>query len=673
MATEVKTKTDYLEEIKLETEEPTVTADKAAKGILFIIASIAIIIVFLIIIFLFTLTEDFFLQIPLIDFLFDANWYPPGNDYGAFNIIMGTILVSVGALVIAIPLGIGTAIYISEIAPKRIKSVLKGTVEILAGIPSIIYGYFGSLIISKFIEDLFGIPQGNCWLNGSFILGIMALPTIVSVCEDALSAVPESYKKASYALGATRWQTISKVMLPAAMSGITAGIILGMGRAIGETMAVVMVAGNQSVLPNPITNIFSGIQTITATLALDYSHAGPFHKNALFGLAVILFFMSLIINIISSLILSRIKKKFTGKDQESRLKEKKIIKQMNRDQGVQYIKKVLKKRKGFIFRIFILIFIIWILTQWFGILPAIIISVVIFLVFFGFKTIKPHIQQITAFTILTISTLFVLIFLGLVIFYIFQIGLPAVLSPGWFTTAPEETAYAGGVLHAIIGTFQLIGLSMIVAIPLGVFAGVYLSEYANEGKITKTIRLAIDSLNGTPSIVFGLFGYALLVRAVGNLSLLAGGITLAFMILPVIIRTTEEGLKAVPQSFREGSLALGSSKWQSVTKIALPAAMPAIITGIILGMGRVAGETAPLIFTACVFSQQFRPDLLLDPRTILRPVTALTFHLWILWLTYGKVAEFYAGGTALTLLLIVLFFYGIAFIIRRHYNKKKLW
>jgi phosphate transport system permease protein len=292
-------------------------------------------------------------------------------------------------------------------------------------------------------------------------------------------------------------------------------------------------------------------------------------------------------------------------------------------------------------------------------------------VLFSYKKIKSTIQQRIAFFMMILAGLFVLLFLALIIFFIVQIGLPAILTPGFLTTPGQ--ADEGGILHAIIGTFQLVLVSMVFALPLGVFAGIYLAEYAKEGKFTKLVRLAIDSLNGTPSIVFGLFGYAIFVLNFGNLSLLAGGLTLAFMILPVIIRTTEEGLKAIPQTFREGSLALGSSKWQSITKIAIPAAMPAIITGIILGMGRVAGETAPIIFTACVFSQAFLPDRMFDPRSILRPVGALTFHLWILWLAYGKEAEAAAGGTALTLLLVVLFFYSIAFIIRRHFNKKKQW
>ena len=198
-------------------------------------------------------------------------------------------------------------------------------------------------------------------------------------------------------------------------------------------------------------------------------------------------------------------------------------------------------------------------------------------------------------------------------------------------------------------------------------AGVHLSEYAKESKLNSIIRAGIDNLNGTPSIVFGLFGYLFFVIPMGTRNWFAGSAVLALMILPTIIRTTEEACRAIPQSFREGSLALGSSKWQSISKIVLPSAMPAIITGVILGMGRAAGETAPIIFTAATFVQS---GIAQNPFT--DTVMVLTFHLYVLVVTYPN-STLQAGGTALTLLMVVVLMYGLAFLMRVYYKRKKKW
>jgi phosphate transport system permease protein len=706
MASEVKTKEDYLAPIKEKTQSKAITGDKVAKGILFSIGSIAIIIVFLIIIYLFSLAGDFFQKYPLREFLLGDNWYPDADipSFGARNIIVGTLLVSIGALIIAIPLGIATAVFIAEVAPGRIKEILKGSVEVLAGIPSIIFGYFGRKILRAFLVETFDLDAGLCWLNASFLLAIMALPTIVSVCEDAIDSVPQSFKNASYAMGATKWQTISQVVLPAAMSGITAGIILGMGRAVGETITVTMVAGNRAITPVPITNIFSEVQTITATLALEIKNAGDLHREALFALAIVLFIISLIINLVSNIILSRIRKKFTGKSKKNKLSEllnlkkaKMGFKKIKDESGISYLGKILRRRRGIVLRALFFVLSTWILNNWFvdyypeyGFYYAVLISFSIIILLFVFKKIKPKIQQIFAFAVLTLATLFVLFFVGLIVYTIIENGLPAIIIPGFFTETSHSDSLAildqilpdaltenrpvemGGILGELIGTLELTIFSVLFATPLGILAGMYLSEYAKEGPITKVIRLAIDSLNGTPSIVFGLFGYAILVLTMDTRSLLAGVITLGLMILPVIIRTTEEGLKAIPQSFREGSLALGSSKWQSIVKIALPAAFPAILTGIILGMGRVAGETAPILYTSAVFTKSFDPLSFFSPDGWTNPTQCLTFHLYKLILGYPN-SDVRAGGVALTLLLLVLAMYGVAFITRSYYRRKKDW
>lgn len=213
-------------------------------------------------------------------------------------------MVTLGAIVWSAPMGIALAIYLAEVASPRLRSVLKPTVEILAGIPSVVYGFFGMAILGPMLQRLFGIPTGLCALNASLLLGIMALPTIVSLSEDALSAVPRSLKEASLALGATHWQTVRHVCLPVAFGGITSAVILGVGRAIGETMTVLMVAGNAPVLT---VSFFEPVRTLTATIALEMAEAvkGSPHYHALFAIGGVLFLISMAFNVLADLLQER--------------------------------------------------------------------------------------------------------------------------------------------------------------------------------------------------------------------------------------------------------------------------------------------------------------------------------------------------------------------------------
>ena len=232
---------------------------------------------------------------------------------------------------------------------------------------------------------------------------------------------------------------------------------------------------------------------------------------------------------------------------------------------------------------------------------------------------------------------------------------------------PRDLGRAGGIFPAIVGTLYLVAGAILIALPLGVGAAIYLSEYTRGGRVTRAIRTGVDLLNGTPSIVFGLFGFAFLVLALGiGVSLLAGQITLALMVLPTIIRTTEESLKTVPLSVREGSLALGATKWQTISRVVLSPATPGILTGMILSIGRAAGETAPILFTAVVFSQRYLPS------SVFSPVMALPYHLFVL-ATSIPGAETNEYGTALVLLFLVIGIYAVAIVIRHHFHKKIHW
>jgi phosphate transport system permease protein len=258
-----------------------------------------------------------------------------------------------------------------------------------------------------------------------------------------------------------------------------------------------------------------------------------------------------------------------------------------------------------------------------------------------------------------------LIILSIIIVYIVSNGVGA-LSWDFITTGPSNVGRSGGIFPAIVGTLYLVAGAIAIALPLGVGAAIYLNEYTREGKVTKIIRAGADLLNGTPSIVFGLFGFAFLVLYLKmGISLIAGQLTLSFMILPTIIRTTEEALKSVPQSIREGSFALGATKWQTIKKVVLPPAAPGILTGAILGIGRAAGETAPIMFTAAAFSGSI-------PNSFSQPVMALPYHLFTLSTSVPNSSK-NAGGTALVLLLLVICIFMIAVVIRNHYKKIMKW
>jgi phosphate transport system permease protein len=234
-------------------------------------------------------------------------WYPIENYFGIIPLILGSLLVTIGAAAIAIPFGIGTAVYISEIAPQWLKEILKPLVELLAGIPSVMLGFLGILVVSPYLRRLLNLPTGLTAFTGSLLLAMIALPTIVSIAEDALNTVPRSYREASWAMGATRWQTIWGVTLPAAKSGVLTAVILGLGRAIGETMTVMMVTGNAPVLPVHLNSLFAPVRTMTATVASEMGEVatGSTHYHVLFLIGIILFLISLAVNVTASAIVFR--------------------------------------------------------------------------------------------------------------------------------------------------------------------------------------------------------------------------------------------------------------------------------------------------------------------------------------------------------------------------------
>lgn len=266
------------------------------KGVFFLAALTSVTAVALICIFLFANGIPAMGEIGLAEFLGGQEWAPTNvpPSYGIFTMILGSLYITAGAIVIGVPIGILTAVFLARFCPQKLYKVLKPAIELLAGIPSIVYGFFGLVVIVPFIRNTFG-GNGSSILTASIVLGIMILPTIVGVSESAIKAVPESYYEGSLALGATKERSVFCCVLPAAKSGILAGVILGVGRAIGETMAVVLIAGNQPWIPS---SILDGVRTLTTNIVLEMGYATGLHREALIATAVVLFAFILIINLV---------------------------------------------------------------------------------------------------------------------------------------------------------------------------------------------------------------------------------------------------------------------------------------------------------------------------------------------------------------------------------------
>lgn len=266
------------------------------KIVFFLAACVSIFSTILICVFIFANGVPAIKEIGVFKFLFGTVWKPSNDIYGIFPMIIGSIYVTAGAIILGVPVGVLCAVFMAKFCPEKLYRIMKPAIGLLAGIPSIVYGFFGLVVVVPIIQDIFG-TGGKGVLTASIILGIMILPTIISVSEDAVRSVPESYYEGALALGDTHEQAVFRAMVPAAQSGILAGVILGVGRAIGETMAVIIIAGNQTVIPK---SILSGVRTMTSNIVMEMGYATGLHRQALIGTGVVLFVFILIINMLFS-------------------------------------------------------------------------------------------------------------------------------------------------------------------------------------------------------------------------------------------------------------------------------------------------------------------------------------------------------------------------------------
>ncbi|MCE9563240.1 MAG: phosphate ABC transporter permease subunit PstC [Planctomycetes bacterium] len=502
--------------------------------------------------------------------LTSADWNPEKDSYGALVFIYGTLATSLIALLIAVPLGVGAAAYLSELAPGRVRKTCAFLLELLAAIPSVVYGFWAREFLAKQglapLFDSLGLPNvaaGQGILAAGLVLAVMILPYITAVSFDVCQAVPRSQREGAFALGSSRWQTIWRVVLPFARPGIIAGCFLALGRAIGETMAVTMVIANSSYLD---FHLNATGDTIPSVIAKELFEAGGVKKAALVALGLLLLAITLVMNIAGRAIIGW----------SSRPSARPGRRPIQIAEGLQapaprtLADVEASQRKA---------------QRWDTVMRLVLACC-------QFATVVP---------------------LFLILGYIAVRGVPGV-NWDFFTKLPNDSP-GRGLSHALYGSVILVGMAAAFAIPIGLLTAIFLAEYRTH-RMTGPVRFVAELLGGVPSIVIGIFGYALLVYPFwGNekwgFSAWAGAFALGVMMLPVVIRASEEAMRLVPNSPREASYALGASRRQTVLKVILPAAMPTIITGVFLAIGRVAGETAPLILTAR--GSQFFPRSLSDP------------------------------------------------------------
>ena len=529
--------------------------EKLGKAVFATAAVICVIAVAAIFAFLIIKSIPAFGKLGIFEFMFGDKWSPDRLDtydsplsgtYGIFTMIVGTLSATVGALLIGGVLGYFTAVFLAFYCPEKPKRILCAVINLLAGIPSVVYGFFGIVFLLPLFSNV-APNNGSGLLATSLILGIMILPTVVSLSRTSLEAVPRAYYEGSVALGATHSETVFRIMSPAAKSGITASLILGVGRALGETMAVVMVAGNAPTYPD---GIFSSFRVLTANIVMEMGYAGEVQEGALVATGVVLLLFVLLVNVMFGLISKKTVEDSVKKQKEHRVHRLSV-----------WLNRVKYEISGFTHKIRAVS-----ICKGMAIFSGILAAVV----------------------------------LVLVIGFIFAKGMPYLIqNPSIIYGKYEFASENITILPAIITTLYAVAISLILAVPVGIMTAIFLNEYAKRGNIlVRIIRSAIDILAGVPSIVYGLFGMIAFVPLFGGSgSILAGSLTVSIMLLPTIVRSTEESLKSVADSMREGSLALGAGKLRTIFKIVLPSALPGILSAVILSMGRVISESAPFLYT----------------------------------------------------------------------------
>ncbi len=527
-----------------------------------------------------------------LGFLWTMEWNPVKNIYGILPQIYGTLVSSLVAIVLAMPLGVGIAIFLNEdIAPKVVRVPISFAIELLAAIPSVVYGLWGIFVLLPALRPLMrGLHQNLGWIpffstlpaNRSLlptilVLILMILPIVVALSRDAIASVPMELRMGAMAIGANRWEFILGIAIPASMSGIIGAAVLALGRAIGETMAAVMLIGNA----NQINwSWLAPSSTIASLVASQFSEAKELQLSALLYAALVLMALTLIVNIFANSFITY----FHSSPQKRRDVSPNSIAQ-DRDLLDTELKSRLLSSPSMENELITPSEItLEISPKW---KP---------------NPIKRKIVSMILTTGIFLGTAIAIFAFSSILFSLIAQGASRFDLAAFTELPPPPLEFGGGFRNAIIGTLLMVGIGAGLSAPIGLGAAIYLVEFGRNKPLSQWVRFFNGVLSGVPSILCGLFAYGLVVLTSGTFSAIAGGVALAVVMLPTIARTSEEALKAVAPELREGAIAIGASPIQAITLIVIPAATPAIITGIVLAIARATGETAPLLFTA-LFSQ----------------------------------------------------------------------
>ncbi len=561
------------------------------------------------------------------------SWIPSHQVFGVGPFIVGTLLTTFLALLIAVPIGIGTSLWLTELAPKRLAGLLGGAVEFLAAIPSIVVGFWGLIVLTPIftnhVEPFFKkIPVLNALFHGpvlgpsvllaGVVLAIMVLPTIVSLSRTALTGVALSDREAGRALGATRWQ-VARVVLSEARRGVRASITLAMGRALGEAIAVALVIGNRVAVPKSLLDPASTLGSAVVNFFAE-ANPGTLEKSSVVAIVVVLLVISVAVNAGGQFLM---RSKFAGRDPEAfpttdvrvvlddtpwgedRPEQRAII----RNSAAASLPR--RRRRG----------------------------------------------RLGA-ALCTAALVVSMIPLVAMVAYIIIKGAPAI-SWQFLSGLPTPPGIPGnGIGNAIVGTLIIVGVALLIAVPISLGAALFVTE--RPGKLAGAIRFAGDVLTGAPSIAIGVFAYAVVVVNFGY-SGLAGSIALAVLMIPVMMRADEEAISSVSADLWEAGLALGSRRGRVVRSVVLRTALPGLISGNLLSVARAVGETAPLLFT--IFGSQL---LVVNPT---QPMASLPTTIW------GNATQAYddaqqaAWGAALVLLVLVVALSTIARVIAGRLNR----
>ena len=603
----------------------TKVKDTSAKVLFIVCACLSIFAVFGIIAYILAASIPAFRDVGFFRFLFGTDWNFNTSTYGILAMLCSTLVVTLLAVILGGIIGVFTAVFMVFWCPDKfhirysgnskflqktvawlnkinLRTIFDQIIKLLAGIPSVIYGYFGIIVLVQgglvYMDPYY---RGYGVLATCIVLAIMIIPTITSLTKNALEAVPSQYFEGALAMGNTKAQAVFRVVFPAARSGIISALILGIGRAVGETMAVQMVSGGSVNFP---TGLFIPIRPLTVNINMEMGEVvpGSLHESALMATGFVLLVLVLIITLSVNLV----PKEFKGK------------------RGTKVLhgggEEAVYRKKGLV----------------------------------------PEILKYCG----MVCAAIVVISLAAVILFICINGIPNI---SWNFLFGGDSYDGNSLAPAFLTTFYVIVFTLVIALPLGIGAAIFLNEYAKPGsKFVKVIRTFIDTLSGVPSIVFGLFGYLFFAKIFGT-NVFAGSFTMVLVILPTIIRSTEEALRAVPMELREASYGLGASKIRTIFKVVLPSAFPGIATATVLSIGRIVSESAALIYTAGMMAvASSSVSSAIDPTNMGSTLTVFMYSFFAEGLAYEE-----AYATAFVLLVITLVLNLIVYFIQRSVKKKR--